>query len=320
MISENDLNFHVPENLNHAWAETGYFNIYIPESNIFCWLYYIHRAGVGVTTSHVEIIDKWSDSILDPLYSDVSHYNPLPEDATKFALPSGLSFHALSLSEYRLAYDANGVEIDLRVNAIMPPYDIHDPEMDPMAAADAQEAVANSGFGSAYAAHFDMSVRVVGTLKINGAVHAVDCVSTMDHSWGERWENNYQPMTWANAHFGEDYVLHAIFHFDQYAPAGQQHEFKHGYALIDGKTCGLKGGTAHAVRNGIWPTYVEMHLIDVDDREHVVRGPMVNHHPWKMYGNAASGLAMAQWWSPDVEGPGYGTYFDTWPSNRVRTD
>lgn len=318
MITETDLQFHIPENINHSWAETGYFNIYIPESNIFCWVYYVHRAGVGVTTSYVEIIDKWSDAITDQLYSDVSHFNPIPKDATKFTLPSGLSFRALSLSEYQFNYDAGGIELDLRFNAIMPPYDIHDPEMDPMAAADAQEAAANSGFGTAYSSHFDMSVRARGTLKINGKVHAIDCVSTMDHSWGERWEHKYQSMTWANAHFGEDYVLHAIFHFDQNAPAGQQHDFKHGYALVDGKVRGLKGGSVHAIRSGIWPTYVEMRLVDVDDREHVVRGPMVNHHPWKMYGNASSGLAMAQWWSPDVKGPGYGTYFDTWPTNCVR--
>lgn len=320
MITENDLHLHIPENINHSWAETGYFNIYIPDSNIFCWIYYVHRSGVGATTSYVEIIDKWSDLITDQVYSDISHYNPLPKDATRFSLPNGLTFQAFSLSEYQLNYDAAGVELDLRVNAIMPPYDIHDPEMDPMAAVDEQAAAANSGFGTAYSSHFDMSVRATGTLKINGKVHAVDCVSTMDHSWGERWEHNYQSMTWANAHFGEGYVLHAIFHFDQNAPAGQQHEFKHGYTLIDGKVRGLKGGSVHVVRNGYWPTYVEMRLLDIDGREHVVRGPMVNHHPWQMYGNASSGLAMAQWWSPDVEGPGYGTYFDAWPTNRVRAD
>ena len=125
-------------------------------------------------------------------------------------------------------------------------------------------------------------------------------------------------MTWANAHFGENYVLHAIFQFDRNAPAGEQHQFKHGYALIEGRLRGLKGGAVHTIRNGIWPIHVEMRLLDIDEREHVVRGPMLNHHPWQMYGNAAAGLAMAQWRSPDVEGPGYGTYFDTWPTNRVR--
>lgn len=320
MITQSDLQFHIPEAINHSWAETGYFNIYVPEANLFCWFYYVHRAGLGLTTSYLEIIDTWSDSINDPVYSDISHFNPLPKDATRFTLPSGMSFEALSLSEYKLGYNAGGVEVDLHAKAIMPLFDIHDPEMDPMAAADAQQAAANSGFGTAYASHFDMSVRITGNLKIKGRSFAVDCVSTMDHSWGERREDNYQPMMWANAHFGEDYVLHCIFHFDKTAPIGQQHEFKHGYALIDGKVRGVTGGSVRTVRNGIWPTYAEINLTDIDGREHVVRGPMVNHHPWTMYGNAASGLAMAQWWTPGREEPGYGTYFDTWPTNRVRAD
>ncbi len=320
MIHEDDLKFHVPNDINHSWAETGYFNIYIPEKNIIVWMYYVHRAGVGTTSSDVQIIDTWSTSITDAVYSDMTHYNPLPKDATNFALPSGLSFEAFSLSEYHVTYSAGGIEIDISFNAIMPPYDIHDPSMDPMAVADPKEAAANSGFGSAYSSHFDMSVRAKGTLKIGGEQYPVDCICTMDHSWGSRPENNYQPMTWANAHFHEGYVLHAIFHFDKDAAHGEQHTFKHGYALVDGRVRGLKAAKVYTTRNGLWPTYAEMRMTDVDDREHVVRGPMLNHQPWQIYGNNVSPMAMAQWWSPDEEGPGYGTYFEGWPLNRIRAE
>ncbi len=112
--------------------------------------------------------------------------------------------------------------------------------------------------------------------------YPVDCVSTMDHSWGPRSEANFSPMTWNNAHFGEDYVVHAIFAFDRYAPAGSQHTFKHGYALVDGVVRGAKAGTAKALRNGPYVIAVEMSITDVDDREHIVNGVAVNHSPWRL--------------------------------------
>ena len=59
-------------------------------------------------------------------------------------------------------YEAAGVSLSLDFTSLMTPYDIHDPAMDPMATADPTLAIANSGFGSAYASHFDMSVRARG--------------------------------------------------------------------------------------------------------------------------------------------------------------
>lgn len=320
MITEQDLQYHTPENVPHDWAETGYFNFYVPEKNLLVWMYYVHRAGVGATVSDVEIIDRWSTTVTQAVYIDYTNHNPLPADATRFILPSGLSFTARSLSDYRLQYDAAGVVIDVDFKAIMPPYDIHDPSMDPMAVTDAAEAIATSGFGSAYASHFDMSVRAKGSLTLGGETCSVDCVATMDHSWGPRPENNFQPLTWTNAHFGEDYVLHAIFAFDRDGMQGAQHVFRHGYALIDGKVRGLKAGTVRVVRNGLFPTFVEMKLVDVDGRTHVVRGPMRSHQPWQVYGNNISPMGMAEWWSPDRAGPGIGTYFEGWPLNRIRVD
>ncbi len=317
MINADDLKYHIPNDADHRWAETGYFNIYVPEKNLLVWLYYVHRAGIGVTNSNVEIINRWSPSIDHSVYIDHSNYNPLPTDPTRFTLPSGLSFEARSLSSYRVGYDAGGVKLDIDFDAIMPPYDIHDPSMDPMAVTDTAEAIANSGFGSAYASHFDMSVRAKGTLQIGDERHAVDCVSTMDHSWGMRPENDFQPMTWTNAHFSENYVLHAIFYFHKNKPVGQQHDFKHGYALINGKVRGLKAGLVRTLRAGLYPTHVEMQLTDIDDRIHIVRGPMVAHVPWRIYGNNMSPMAMAELRSPDIDGSGVGTYFEGWPLNRI---
>lgn len=318
MISEQDLQFHIPENIPHDWAETGYFNIYVPERNLFCWIYYVHRAGVGATVTDVEVIDRWSDTINDALYIDYTNHNPLPASATDFTLPCGLSFVARSLQEYHIQYQTDALSLDLAVTGIMPPYDIHDKSMDPLATDDSAKAIANSGFGSAYASHFDMSVRITGTLTLGGQQHKVDCIATMDHSWGPRPENAFTAMNWSNAHFGQDYVLHTIFAYDRQAKKGCQHQLKHGYALIDGKVRGAKAGAANVVRNGDFATAVEIELIDVDDRVHRLFGSVVAHTPWRLYGNANSTMAMVEWRRPGSTDVAYGTYFDTWPLNRLR--
>lgn len=318
MITADDLDFHCPDPLPHDWGETGYFNIYVPEQNLFCWIYVVHRAGVGATVSHVELIDNWSDSVDDALYIDCTNHNPLPASARDFTLASGLSFRADSLSEYHLAYDRGHLSLQLQFSSLMEPYDIHDPSMDPMAVEDAEIAVANSGFGSAYASHFDMSVRARGELRIGGRTHAVDCVSTMDHSWGPRPESGFSPMNWSNAHFDEGDVVHSIFAFDRFAPAGEQHTFRHGYALVDGDVRGAKAGSVSAIRNDGYVNAVEMRVTDVDDREHVLHGVAVSHTPWRLYGNTNSTMAMMQWRRAGSEKVGYGTYFDTWPLNQLR--
>ncbi len=121
MIRESDLDFHTPTDPPHDWAETGYFNIYVPERNLFCWLYYVHRAGVGITVTDIEILDRWSDTVDDALYVDYTNHNPLPTNARRFSLPSGLSFEAKSLKEYVLDYRGRGVELHLDLISIMSP-------------------------------------------------------------------------------------------------------------------------------------------------------------------------------------------------------
>lgn len=316
MIHDSDIAFHTPANASYDWAETGFFNFYVPEANLMAWVYIVHRAGVGATVADVEIVDRWARGIDEAVYMDMTNHNPLPASAEKFSLPNGLSFEARSLREYLLEYKAGGVALDLRCTSLMEPYDIHDPAMDPMATADTTAANANSGFGAAYAAHFDMTVRITGTLSFGGVTHVVDCVSTMDHSWGPRPESGMHPILWVNAHFGEGYALHGIFAYDRYAPIGQQHHFKHGYALIDGKVRGAKAGAVRTTRDGLLPLGAEVSLIDVDEREHCVIGKALTHHPWIPYGNNFAPVSLMRWQSDNLIG--HGTYMEGLPLNRVR--
>lgn len=316
MIKEEDILFHTPNPVPYDWAETGFFGFYIPSADLMGWVYFVHRAGVGATVADIEIVDRWSEYIHDAAYMLMTHHNPLPERAERFTLDTGFSFEARSLREYRIGYKASDIELDIEAIGIMEPYDIHDPSMDPMAVADEAAAIANSGFGSAYASHFDMTVRVKGSLRLGDRRLPIDCVATMDHSWGPRPEVALTPILWVNAHFGESYALHGIFAYDRYAPIGQQHSFKHGYALIDGKVRGANAGMVRTTRKGLYPLTTEVTLTDVDGREHRLSGEAVTHHPWMAYGNNLAPVCMMRWQAGDAEG--HGTYMEGMPLNNLR--
>ncbi|MCB2049997.1 MAG: hypothetical protein KDE63_01075 [Novosphingobium sp.] len=319
MFNDSDIKFHTPDKVSFDWAETGYFNFYIPEENILGFVYIVHRAGVGATVSDLEIIRDVSHSPLGSIYVDLCNHNPLPESAEKFELPTGLIFEARSIRDYSIRYNKNGIELDLKFEGLMEPYDIHDPTMDPMAELDPKKALENSGFGEAYSAHFDMAVRVTGSARIGERSFAVNCLSTMDHSWGPRREDEFSPIVWANAHFSDGYCVHAIFAFDPDADTGKEHDFKHGYVLIDGDVRGVTGSKIIADRDGITIRSLEWRLTDVDGREHILTGQMLNHHPWLPYANNFSPISMIRWQNSQRD-DGYGTYMEGWPLNHIRGD
>ena len=317
VIHEQDLQFHIPADIGYDWAETGYFNFYIPDRAILGLIYIVHRAGVGATVCDIEIIDSRSSSVLGPVYRNMTNHNPRPASATDFVLPNGLRYRAPTLSNYEIGFEDEGIALSLRCNALMPPFDIHDPLMDPMASTDVQQAVAHSGLGAAYSGHFDMTVRITGELLLRGETLAIDCISTMDHSWGPRPENRIHPVLWLNAHHGPNCSFHAIFSFDRHAPANAQHEFKHGYALIDGEVRGCVGGSVSVTREGLYPLSVEMRLTDKNGHEHGVSGHSVSHHPWMPYGNNLAALALIAWDCPG-RSTGHGTWMEGFRLNEVR--
>lgn len=178
MIRAQDVSYHTPADVGYDWAETAFFSIYLPEPNITAWIYVVARNGVGAMLCDVEVIDRIGRVSLDALYMDVQQHLPIPDRFEAFQLPNGLSMRTMNEPRgYQLDYVGVGdTEFHWTIEGLMTPYDIHDPDMDPLASPD----VNASGFGSAYANHFDMTARVTGTAQIRGKDYDVDCVTTMD--------------------------------------------------------------------------------------------------------------------------------------------
>lgn len=296
MIRQEDLQFHTPENPGEDWAETYWLGFFIPERNIQGFIYHVFRAGVGAVSSGIEISDCRSSRRTDAIYVDLQHHLRIPERLDKFALSNGVEFEAISPKQYHLKYTGVAdTALDLKFEGLHEPYDIHDPEMDPMARADRGESTVHSGFGTSYANHFDLTTRVTGKARIRGEEFDINCLATIDHSWGPRPQRGMQFMGYINAQWDDGHVVNTIWDFDPALNPGEQHIFKHGYALQNGNLVGGLGGSIHSRRLGVFPMETTLEMRDADNKTHTFIGRPKSYTNWVNYGHCETAMAMMEW-------------------------
>ncbi|MCB2051472.1 MAG: hypothetical protein KDE63_08590, partial [Novosphingobium sp.] len=186
MIRPQDVGYHTPDDVKHDWAETNYFSFVVPEANLTGWVYTIARPAVGAMVCDIEVMDRIGRITLETCYFDFQQHLPLPDKLENYTLPNGLSLKTENEPrDYLIDYQGtDDTFFKLRIAGLMEPFDIHDPSMDPLASTDPTK----SGFGAAYSNHFDMTAHVTGNVRVRGTDYDVDCVTTMDHSWGPRNE------------------------------------------------------------------------------------------------------------------------------------
>jgi hypothetical protein len=324
MITAAQLQFQTPVDIDHQWGETYWLGLYVPEANLYGWVYLVFRAGSGAVTCDVEFIDRKSREMYDARYVDIQNHLLMPTNLRSFNLSNGLTFQSDSPREWRLDYiGVHDTEIHVDLVGIHEPYDIHDPDIDPLARTDGWQAVEHSGFGSAYAGHFDLTIRVTGTVKVRGTEYQVDCLATQDHSWGPRPERGMRPMSYVNGHFqtsdGMDYVAQAIWEFDPSQPDGSQHQFKHGYVVKGGELRGAVAGTLAIRHQGLFPRELAMTVTDLTGETHLLSGQPLPFNNWVPYGCTPTGHAMVRWTTVDGL-TGLGTSMEAYPLDTVTGD
>ena len=313
MIEQADIEFHIPADISYTFAETNYFIAMIPEVRILATFYTVTRKSVGVCLVDVAIFGCLSDNRGEMLYLDSQQQLPAPERLSRFETPNGLSVQAFSPREYRLDYVGfDDTEAHLDIAGLTEPFDINDPRHSPHARQSAEERAAASGLGKAYSNHFDLACRVTGTLKVRGKTYKVDCVSTMDHSWGDRCEVGLRSMAWTNANFGPDYGLHWINNLDFTKPAGQQESLAHGYAFENGELFGLTGLELKTNRLGSIAVSIDAVATDVRGKRHVLYGAPLVGAPWSCYTGTMLYVAMSRWIN-DSGRIGYGLNMENHP-------
>ncbi len=293
MITHKDMSYHpeamatlTEQNTRHTWAETLFIPFAVPELALFGSAYLMARPGVGVITSDVKIFQGLSRSRWDALYTDNQTQVPLPADFRQFILPTGLSADLREGPErYAVAYrGVDDTHFDLSAEAIMPAYDIHDPDMDPMARKTYDDRSSHSGYGAAYGGHYDQLCRITGKLTVRGKAYTIDTIDCMDRSWGVRPEIGLQPMAWLHAIFGADYAFHSIWSMCYDGARDAQHSFAHGFILDRGTVYGCTDAHITVERDGVWGAHYEITAKDIRGTEHRYVGAPIASGLWEPYG------------------------------------
>ncbi|MDX6381962.1 MAG: hypothetical protein QOI57_2986 [Rubrobacteraceae bacterium] len=308
MITTQDAELHAPESDDPTWAETNYFGFYVPELHLNGGVYALFRTNLGVVNTTVSLNSRKVEAPWQAEHWESQVHVPIPDNRSllDYQLANGLSVRCREPNKlWDVDYDdGDGTEIHFRYTALMEPFDIHDPEQDPMVAAEREGS--DFAWGTAYNGHFDQTGHIEGEIVLNGARHALDCVSTMDHSWGPRPERAHTPMSWLHAHFSRDLAIHAIFTYDpDVAPDGTSAlQLTHGYVLEDGEVHGLKAGEGESTRSGMFPMTTRLRVVDRRDREWVLDGSAKTTFPWQAWPGVVAFNVLHEWRCEDRTGFG----------------
>ncbi|MGE0373146.1 MAG: hypothetical protein AB7Q01_14860 [Gammaproteobacteria bacterium] len=298
MITAADMKFHTPPDPDdHLWSETNYFSFHVPAARLNGNIYSLFRPTLGVMTSFIHVWSGRSDNHQGVLYSDGRTHLPIPrgQDLDDYRLANGLHVRVLpthgGYRDYQIDYEGyDDSALHLHFRGLMEPYDIHDPSMDPLATA----GVAT--WSDAYKhGHFDMTAHITGVCRLHGWTYDVDCVSTMDHSWGPRLECNISNMSWFHASFGEARTIHCIFALDPHRLGANYGQFLHGYVLENGQVFGLKAGHGTARRAGLMEEALDITVTDVRDRTFHLTGHAIAHNQWNAWPGLCVYHALLEW-------------------------
>lgn len=310
MITPEDAQFH-PPNDDRMWTETNYFGFEVPEVPLHVGLYALFRPNLGVVNSVIFVNSRRVTSAWEIDYWDSRAYLPLPESGSllDYRLENGLSVTCLEPNKvWDLSYDNDeSLTINVRFEALMNGFDIHDPGMDPRA----KTSVDDLSGSAAYAGHFDMTGKITGEMTLNGVTHQVDSMSTMDHSWGVRTEKQLGTMTWLQAHFDHDLAVHSMFAFDPTIGPDAEvvADITHGYIMNKGRGIGLKDGKATIQRRGMYAETIDLHLVDADDRVWELSGEAQTQFPCQFWPGSMAFMVLPKWTMGDKTAYGTSTDF-----------
>jgi hypothetical protein len=314
VIKPEDAQLHEPTSADPLWGETNYFGLYIPEVPMNIGVYALFRTNVGVVTTNVSVTTRQVRTPWATDYWDAWAQTPIPPERSllDYQLASGLHVRCTDPNRvWEVHYDDGGtLRLDFTYTALMDGFDIHDPAQDPMVAA--QAAGSDFSWGQAYSGHFDQTGHFAGELVLRGRRYAIDCVSTMDHSWGVRQERQHTTMSWLHAHFPGDLAIHGIFDFDPSGgpAAATPVTLTHGYVLDAGEVTGLVGGHGVTARSDFFPQRISLALTDARGRDWELTGTPLTSFPWQAWPGTVGHNVLARWECAGRSGYGYGEAMD----------
>ena len=312
MITQKDDLLHEPSSsTDYSWAETNYFCFCIPQEGLNGELYALFRPNLKVVLSGVWI---WKGFLKNPNQADFMDNRVhllMPEgNLDNYGLANGLSVKILEpLKRYQVDYNSGaGTEVHLIFDSLMPPFDIHDASINPLAS-DRRGALKGAFMG-----HFDQTGGVKGELILNEKSYSIDHPNTRDHSWGPRNEAGLGgPMQWDCGHFDKDFAFHIVAKVERNLT---DTTLLHGYILENGKVYGLVKGKGQTTREGYEQREISYELIYATGRRFFIKGEAISLFPWMAWPNVCVYTSLTQW---ECEGKkGYGDAQHAFPISYIR--
>ena len=301
MITAEDAELHRGRSDDPQWTETLWFPFAVPEKAIYGGVYIVARPNTGVIMCDVTVQDRLADSWDQALYVDNQQHLPCPASFLDFALPNGYSVKVVEpLKRYELRYEGyDDTRFDLTFDALMHPYDMNDPAIDPLAA-----ARQGGGWDSSFNGHYEVTGRIKGTARIRGSEHAVDYVDTGDRSWGIRKERGTSTVAWFHGSFGEGLTFHILAATD---PVNGMRFGKviTGYILDNGDVYGVTALEGDFTMRGVVVTSASAAITDARGKVFRFSGEAISTNPWSPCPNALYAQSMMRWDHGGITG--YGT-------------
>ena len=149
MIQDKDAELHPAPADDPLWAETNYFGFEVPEVPLHIGLYSLFRPNLGIVNSAIFANSRRVTSGWEVDYWDHRAYLPMKADESLlgFELRNSLGSPAWNRTGSGSSLpSADLLSVGVRFEALMPPFDIHDPHMDPRADRGGSDLLrANSG-------------------------------------------------------------------------------------------------------------------------------------------------------------------------------
>lgn len=301
MITKDNADFMMPEDAPYNWCETNYFSFAVPEHCIFSSIYLLTRPKLGVTMSDVLIQDRINPAWEAQAYADNQQHLVCPESLLNYSLSNGVSLEVVEpLKHYRLAYQGiDDTEIELDFHALMDPFDMNDPEMDPTAAA----RIGAGWGGAAWSGHYEITCHITGRLRLRGTEYRVDCIDTLDRSWGPRKERENNNATWVHGSFGKELTIHAFLSLD---PARHQDfgSLVSGYVLKNGKVSGLVSAEGEVERRGTLPMSSHLRVTDQQGETYGLTAGAISGCVWAPYPSMVYSQSFMRWNHKGIVGYG----------------
>lgn len=254
--------FHRPAFRDWRWLETSWFGFFVPEHGIRGHLRCAFRTNQEVVYTMAAIYSR-GGGVLDMDLFDAQMHVPLSatDRYSDFSLPSGFSFRghpAPNTYSVRFKSRCGRVDADLEYEAMMDPAGL-----DITTIIDGPPGFAafhrDNGLGVP-TGHMDQTLKVRGTLRIDGDVYDVNCVSNRDQSWSPRGEFKSTCGTFDTFHFGEEmsFSTQAVEH------VFGKPQVTHAYLLLGTEVRRVRRADVEYVRDG----YVTKSIrYDVEDEK-----------------------------------------------------